>query len=259
MGFEVIPAIDLRAGRVVRLVQGDFAREQAYADDPLDVVRSFALAGVRRLHLVDLDGASAGEPRQLAAVASIAAAAGAAVRCELGGGLRSLAAVEAAVDVGIDRVVLGTAALRDPVLVGDVLRRLGPDRVAVALDVRDGRAVGDGWRPGAGGRPVEEALRDLGRQGVATFEVTAIERDGLLGGPDLELLCRVVEVGAGAIVASGGLTTLADLRAVRAVGCAAAIVGRSLYEGRLDLASAMAVAADGPPGEPGGNGQRVSA
>jgi phosphoribosylformimino-5-aminoimidazole carboxamide ribotide isomerase len=245
IGFEVLPAIDLRGGRVVRLVRGDFGRETAYDLDPGDVARQFAAAGARWIHVVDLDGARSGEPAQLEIVERIVRAAGAPVRCEVAGGLRSIAAVDRAFDGGASRVAVGTAALRDPGFASELVARHGPDRVAVALDVRAGLALGEGWRPGAPGIRAGEALAQLAESGVQLFEATAIDRDGLLGGPDLELLGRLVRVGAGRVIASGGVTSLDDLRDLRAIGCAGAIVGRALYEGRLDLGSAIAAMAAG--------------
>ena len=245
--FELLPAIDLRAGRVVRLRQGDFARETAYGDDPVEVGRAFAAAGAPWLHVVDLDGAREGRPRHLETARAIGEAARAttrgATRCELAGGLRSAAAVEEALTAGLDRVVLGTAALRDPSLVRRLVERYGPARLAVAIDVRGGRALGDAWREGRPGPRAEDAIRTLADLGIVTFEVTAIERDGQLTGPDLDLLGRLVELGRGAIVASGGIASLDDLRAIRALGCSGAIVGRALYEGRLDLRAALAALA----------------
>ena len=132
-------------------------------------------------------------------------------------------------------MVVGTAALADPALVGRLVRRHGPDRIAVALDVRDGLAVGEGWRSGAPGLSVVEATTRITDEGVETFEVTAIERDGRLEGPDLDLLRRLVGHGRGRIIASGGVASIDDLLATRRIGCAGAIVGRALYEGRIDL------------------------
>ncbi|TMD30351.1 MAG: hypothetical protein E6I94_04900 [Chloroflexi bacterium] len=137
----------------------------------------------------------------------------------------------------------GTAALKDPGFADTLISRFGSEQIAAALDVRDGLAVGEGWRVGAPGRPVMEALDRLADAGVARFAVTAIARDGLLGGPDLALLERLVRAGRGAIVASGGIASIDDLRAVRDLGCAGAIVGSALYEGRIDLAEAVAALA----------------
>lgn len=242
--FTLLPAIDLRGGRVVRLAQGDFARVTDYGDDAVSIARRFADAGATALHIVDLDGARAGRPAQVELVGRIAAAVNGRVRCEIAGGLRSPEAVSEALAAGAWRVVVGTAALRDPAFVERLVARHGGDRIVVALDVRDGRAVGDAWRSDAAGRAVEAVLADLAEAGATTFEVTAIERDGLLGGADIELLGRLTALERGDIIASGGVSSLGDLRAVRAIGCAGAIVGRALYEGRIDLAAAVRVAAE---------------
>jgi phosphoribosylformimino-5-aminoimidazole carboxamide ribotide isomerase len=236
--FEVIPAIDLRAGRVVRLTQGDFERETPYSDDPAAVAAEFARAGATRLHIVDLDGARGGKPAQHDAVAAIVEAAGS-VACQVAGGLRTEADVAAALELGASRVVVGTAALHDAGFAEALVRRHGSDRIVVALDVREGNAVGEGWRAGAPGVPVDEAVDRLATAGVTTFAVTAIDRDGLLGGPDVALLERLVRRGIGDVIASGGIGSLDDIGRVRDIGCAGVIVGRAIYEGRVDLAEAV--------------------
>lgn len=233
--FELLPAIDLRGGRVVRLREGDFARETAYSDDPVSVARAFADAGAAWLHVVDLDGARSGVPRQLELVTMLAAAIGGRAKVEVGGGLRSEEAVATALRAGAARVAVGTAAIRDPAFATTLVERHGPDRIAASIDVRDGLALGEGWRPGAAGLPAADAVAILADAGVATFEVTAIDRDGLLEGPDLGLLRNLVSLGRGRIIASGGVASVEDVRAIRAAGCAGAIVGRALYEGRIDL------------------------
>jgi phosphoribosylformimino-5-aminoimidazole carboxamide ribotide isomerase len=242
--FMVVPAIDLRDGRVVRLRQGDFAREQVYADDPVAVARGFADAGAEWIHVVDLDGARAGERRQAATIAAIVAGTAADVgprpRIQVAGGLRTLEAIAGVLETGVDRVVIGTAALRDSALVRDAIARHGADRIAVALDIRDGIAIGDGWVAGAAGAPLATVLADLSDAGVATFIVTAIERDGLLSGPDLGLLESCVRSTSAAVFASGGIRSIADLEAVRDIGCGGAIVGRAIYDGTLDLGTAIA-------------------
>lgn len=248
--FGILPAIDLRGGRVVRLRQGDFAREQAYSDDPVAVAGSFVDAGAQWIHVVDLDGARDGERRQPDVIASVVAAVvqrGAHV--QVAGGLRGIVAVDEALAAGATRVVLGTAAISDPGLVADLVTRHGPERIGVALDVRDGQAVGSGWVPGAAAMPLERALANLDQAGVATVVVTAIERDGLLGGPDLALLRRAVASTRAAVIASAGIASLEDVAAVRAVGCRGAIIGRAIYDGRVDLRTALSVAARpaGPP------------
>jgi phosphoribosylformimino-5-aminoimidazole carboxamide ribotide isomerase len=236
--FDVLPAIDLRDGHVVRLVRGDFARETEYGNDPVAIAERFVDGGARWLHVVDLDGARNPAKRQLDLVAAIVAAVGDRARVEVAGGLRDEGAVVSALAAGAARAVVGTAAIADPALAGRLVATHGAARIAVALDVRDGLAVGHGWRPGAPGVPVAEAMAHLADVGVTTFEVTAIDRDGTLEGPDLDLLARLVALLRGAVIASAGISSADDLRAVRALGCRGAIVGRALYEARLTLAEA---------------------
>jgi len=243
--FELLPAVDLIGGRVVRLQQGDFARETSYDTDPVAVAVGFADAGATWLHVVDLDGARAGEPRQLELAARIVAALRGRTRVEIGGGLRTPAAVDIALATGAARVALGTALIRDIEFAGSLVMRHGPDRIVASIDVRGGLALGEGWREGAGGLPAADAVAMLASAGVATFEVTAIERDGLLEGPDLTLLTSLVDLGLGRIIASGGIATIDDVLAVRAAGCGGAIVGRAIYEGRVDLRALVAALEDG--------------
>ena len=237
--FELFPAIDLRRGRVVRLLRGDFAAEIAYPHDPVAVARSFVADGARWIHVVDLDGALAGRPQQAAVISAVVGAVGKRVGVQVAGGLRDEIAVAAALAGGAARVVVGTAALADPSFAAALVASHGPARIAAALDVRDGLAVGGGWLAGAEGRPVEDAFREIGAAGIETFVVTAIIRDGTLGGPDLALLARLVRLDRGRVIASGGIGSLDDLRRVRALGCAGAILGRALYEARFSLAEAL--------------------
>jgi phosphoribosylformimino-5-aminoimidazole carboxamide ribotide isomerase len=239
--FEILPAVDLRAGRVVRLVRGDFEQETVYGADPAATAAAFAAEGARWLHVVDLDAARDPGARQADALAAILARVGERAHVEVAGGIRDEATAATILAAGAARVVLGTVALREPPLVGRLVARHGAEHIACALDVRDGRAIGHAWNAGAPGIPVEEALRALAEEGARTFEVTAIDRDGTLEGPDLALLGRLVTLGRGAIVASAGIASLSDLRAVRDLGCAGAIVGRALYEGRLALGEALEV------------------
>ena len=245
--FEILPAIDLRGGRVVRLRQGDFARETAYSDDPLAVARAFAAAGAAWLHVVDLDGAREGEPAQLGLVSSIVAEVHGYTRVEVGGGLRTPEAVAGALGTGCARVAVGTAVLRDPAFAASIVARHGSSRIVASIDVRDGLAMGEGWRTGAPGIPAGDAVAMLAGAGVTTFEVTAIDRDGLLGGPDLALLRSLVALGRGRIIASGGVSSLADVLAVQAAGCGGAIVGRAIYEGRMDLEEVLRALGANPP------------
>ena len=249
--FEVLPAIDLRGGRVVRLRQGDFEQEVTYGDDPAAIARGFAACGTRWIHVVDLDAARAGRPVQHDSIGAVLGAVGTGVRVEVAGGLRTVEGVERALAGGAWRAVLGTAALEDPAFAGALVSAHGAERIAVAIDVRDGHAVGHGWAANATGWPVADALAVLADAGVTTFEVTAIERDGLLQGPALDLYDRLVQLDRGHIIASGGITTLDDVRALQARGCSGAILGRALYEGRLDLAETIDITGpDDGTGEP---------
>ena len=248
--FELLPAIDLRGGGVVRLEQGDFERETRFSDDPAAVATIFARAGAGWLHVVDLDGARAGRPVNAAAVEAIARAVGRTVRVEVAGGLRSADSVAAVLAGPVARAVVGTAALRDPAFAGRLVARHGADRIAVAIDVREGRAVGQAWSAHDAGVAVDEVMIRLAAVGVGTFEVTAIEQDGLLQGPDLALYERVVALGVGRIIASAGVASLAHLEAVRAVGCSGAIVGRALYDGTLDPAATVAAVRGWRSGDP---------
>ena len=240
--FELLPAIDLRGGRVVRLLRGDHGAVTTYGDDAAAVADSFVAGGAHWLHVVDLDGARDPASRQTGLVAAIVARVGARARVEVAGGVRDDRAVEACFEAGAARVVIGTAALRDATFAGRLAARFGPERIAVALDVRDGLAVGHGWIPGTAGVAVADALGRLADVGVRIFEVTAIDRDGTLEGPDLALLGALVRPGRGEIIASAGIANAADITAVRTLGCTGAIVGRALYEGRLSLEEALAAA-----------------
>ena len=240
--FDLLAAVDLRDGRVVRLRQGDPDAETVYGDDPVAVAEGLIDQGARWLHVVDLDGARAGEPRQASIVAAIVRATAGRAHVEVGGGVRDRRAAEELFRLGATRVVLGTSALRDPMTVGSLVSAYGTGRVAVAVDVRDGEVQGQGWAEGAG-VSTHVVLRRLLEFGARIFEVTAIDRDGTLGGPDVRLLREAVEVaaeGGAVVVASGGIRSVADLDAIRALGCSGAIVGRALYEGRLALADALA-------------------
>jgi phosphoribosylformimino-5-aminoimidazole carboxamide ribotide isomerase len=242
--FELLPAIDLSGGRVVRLHQGDFDCETTYGDDPVAVARRLVVEGATWLHVVDLDGARSGAPAHTAVITSLVASVAGLAAVEVAGGLRTATLVGDALDAGAARVVLGTAALRDRRFAGQAVARFGTDRIAVALDTRTGVALVDGWQADAGGIPVERALETLADEGVTTFEVTAVERDGTLHGPDLELLRCLVALDRGRIIASGGVATLDDLRSIREAGGAGAIVGRALYEGRFDVATALTAFGD---------------
>lgn len=239
--MQVYPAIDVRAGRAVRLEQGDFDREQVYDDDPVAVARAFASAGADWIHVVDLDAARTGEPANLAVVEAIAAAVP--CRLQVGGGVRSAEAAGALLLCGASRVVVGTAAVEDPALV-DELCTLHPGAIAVGLDARGREVAVRGWTEGSGRDLLELAARFEGL-GVSALVVTEIARDGMLVGPDLDQLRSVLEATTVPVVASGGVGSLADLVALDevAVGArrlAGAIVGKALYERRFTLGEALA-------------------
>jgi phosphoribosylformimino-5-aminoimidazole carboxamide ribotide isomerase len=237
--FELLPAIDIRGGRVVRLAEGDFARETVYESDPDEVAQLFATLGAKWIHVVDLDGARDATQRQLETIARVLRIVGESVACEVAGGLRDEESVAEVLELGAARAVVGTAALRDPGFAGRLVERFGPDRIAAALDVRDGLAVGHGWTPGAPGVPVDEALGLLADQGIRTFVVTALARDGMMSGPDVELLGRMVRLGRGEVIASAGISSLGDILSVKALGCSGAVIGKAIYEGYIDLPNAM--------------------
>ncbi|MXV90024.1 MAG: 1-(5-phosphoribosyl)-5-((5-phosphoribosylamino)methylideneamino)imidazole-4-carboxamide isomerase [Acidimicrobiia bacterium] len=237
----LFPAIDVRGGRCVRLYQGDFAVETSYAEDPAGVAASFAAAGARRLHVVDLDAARTGELTNLTQVAEIVAAAG--VPVQYGGGVRSVEAAARLADAGVARVVIGTAALENPSLVAEIAAR---QPVALGLDVRGREVAVRGWQA-AGGRSFAEVLASAPEADAVV--VTQISTDGTLGGPDMELLAETLAATEIPVVASGGVGTLEDLLGLadlRAGGraLAGAIVGRAIYERTVDLAEALAILAE---------------
>ena len=245
MPFEVYPAIDVRDGRCVRLYQGDYDRETVYGDDPVAQARAFAAEGAPWIHVVDLDAARTGDPRNRSVVGAVAAAVG--VPVQAGGGVRDDAAADSLLTGGVRRVVVGTAALDDPGWVRRLAARY-PGRVAVGLDARGRDVAVRGWVEGSGHDLVEVARR-FDDAGVAAFVVTEIGRDGTLAGPALDQLGEVLAATRLDVVASGGVGTLDDLRALAGLDVggrrlSGAIVGRALYEGAFALADALKVAAD---------------
>lgn len=237
--MELIPAIDLRHGRVVRLRQGDFQQESTYGIDPVAVARRWEEQGARRLHVVDLDGAHAGRSVQAELIQRIMSSV--AIPCQVGGGIRKIQDARRMLRLGADRVILGTGLLRSPTLGGRLVAEHGADRIVSAIDIRDGAAVGSAWSPDTTGEGFRAAIERLLTGGVRWFAVTSIERDGMLTGPDLATLLGLRDACPEArIIASGGISTVADLRALADAGLPAAILGRSLYEGSIDLAEALA-------------------
>ena len=229
--IDLYPSIDLRGGRVVRLLQGDFARETVYGDDPVTVAKSYADAGAPWVHIVDLDAAKRdGSNRELVTAVARAVA----VPVQAGGGVRDASLL----DDGVARVVIGSAAVDDPPLVAE-LALLHPKQIAVGLDHRDGEVRTRGWQEGSGHR-LDDLVDQLSVPGVAAFVVTDIARDGVLAGPDVDGYRALVERTPVPIVASGGVGSLDDLRALHDTGVAGVIVGKALYEGRFTIDEAVA-------------------
>jgi phosphoribosylformimino-5-aminoimidazole carboxamide ribotide isomerase len=233
----VIPSIDVMDGRVVRLERGDTSRVTVYSDDPSAVARRWASAGARMIHLVDIDGAVSGEPRNAEAVARAIDAAG--VEAQVAGGIRNMLTARSWLEAGAARVVIGTAAFNDPPFLDACVAELG-SRLVVAPDARDGEVRLAGWREGSGLELID-AARDLAARGVARLLVTDIARDGVLTGPNLDQLAEVSRASRLPLIASGGVRSVEDLRALAEVdGVEAAVVGRALYNGDLDLEEALA-------------------
>jgi phosphoribosylformimino-5-aminoimidazole carboxamide ribotide isomerase len=233
----IIPAIDLLGGRAVRLEQGDFARVTDFGPDPIALARGFAEAGAPWLHVVDLDGARLGHWCHLDVIAQIVAAAGMPVQA--GGGARDLAQVEAALERGVARVIVGTAATESLATAASWAARFGP-RLVFSLDTRDRRVLTQGWLSESAQDPVAmaEKLRDAG---ACRFIHTDTVRDGTMRGPDLSGLTALLPLGVPVLVA-GGVATYADLEAIRDAGAEGAIVGRALLEGKIELGHALAIA-----------------
>jgi phosphoribosylformimino-5-aminoimidazole carboxamide ribotide isomerase len=236
----LFPAIDLKDGRCVRLVRGDMAQATVFNDNPPEQALSFERQGFEYLHLVDLDGAFAGKPVNGEAVKAILAAV--AIPVQLGGGIRDLRTIEAWLEKGVERVIIGTAAVRDPDLVREAAR-LYPGRLAVGIDARDGLVAIEGWAQAA-----QMSAIDLGRRfedaGVAALIYTDISRDGVMKGLNIEATLALAEATSVAVIASGGLASIADVERLLEPDCArltGAITGRALYDGRLDAAEALAL------------------
>jgi phosphoribosylformimino-5-aminoimidazole carboxamide ribotide isomerase len=236
----LFPAIDLKEGLAVRLEQGDMARATVFHRDPAQQAHAFQMQGFKHLHVVDLDGAFAGKPMNVAAVERILETVGQCV--QLGGGIRDMATVEAWLEKGVNRVIIGTAAVRNPALVKEAARKF-PNKIAVGLDARDGKVAVEGWAETS-----ELSALDIARRfedaGVAAIIYTDIARDGLLKGLNLDATIALADAIAIPVIASGGLASIDDIKALlspRAKKLEGAIAGRALYDGRLDAAEALAL------------------
>lgn len=236
----VIPAIDLKEGKCVRLEQGLMERDTVFSDNPGAQARTWQDEGAEMLHIVDLDGAFAGEPKNRASIEAIVAAL--TIPCQLGGGIRDIATIEAYLSLGVFRVILGTAAQRDPALVTEACRRF-PGRIVVGIDAKDGMVAVQGWAEVTGVTASELAKRFEG-EGVAAIVYTDISRDGMLAGPNIEATRRLAESISIPVIASGGISTLKDienLMAVESFGVTGAITGKAIYTGSIKLSDAVAL------------------
>jgi phosphoribosylformimino-5-aminoimidazole carboxamide ribotide isomerase len=234
----LFPAIDIRGGKAVRLVQGDYEQEKRYDDDPVVAARRWVDGGAGWLHVVDLDGARAGEPVNHEHVRRIVAAVG--VPVQLGGGLRDSKKVEEAFSLGVERVVLGTAAVRDPEMAEAIAAAHG-DRVVASVDARAGKVAAEGWTEDSG-LGAADMIGELSGRGISRFVYTPVDVDGLMEGPDLDSLQEVAGATGGDLIYSGGVGSVEDLRAVAGLGLdnlEGVIVGRALYERRFTVAEAQ--------------------
>ncbi len=235
----VYPAIDLKGGQCVRLVQGDMAQATVYGTDPAAMARSFAAQGAQWLHVVDLDGAFAGDSRNLTAIAAIVAAAGLPV--QVGGGLRNMAHLERMLgEIGAARAILGTAALRDRAFLSEAVGRWGTERIAVGIDARDGRVAVNGWAELTDQTPIALAS-EVAALGLRTIVYTDISRDGMLSGPNFEATARLITETGLDVILSGGVGAPEHVRRAKEIGAAGAIVGKAIYTGAVDLKDAIAL------------------
>jgi phosphoribosylformimino-5-aminoimidazole carboxamide ribotide isomerase len=238
--MELWPAIDLRGGKCVRLLQGDYDRETVFGDDPVAMVERFISGGARRLHVVDLDGAKAGGPVQADLIGRMVRAAG--VPVQLGGGIRSLEIAQAYAEAGVQRLVVGSVAIERPDLLESLADAL-PGRIVLGLDARDGLVATRGWLETSRLAAVDVARRHE-RLPLAAIVYTDIAKDGMMAGPNLAALREMIDAVSVPVVASGGISTAEDIRAVAACGAAGCIVGRALYDGAVTLAEAAAASGE---------------
>ena len=237
----ILPAIDLRDGKCVRLVEGRLDRETIYSDDPAEMARKWVNLGAQYLHLVDLDGAFAGKPMNNQAVSKILQAVS--IPCELGGGIRDLETISDYLEMGVARVILGTAAIANPEIISDAVSKFGADRIVLGVDAKDGMVAIHGWDSTVTKTAVELAL-EMKELGIRRVIFTDIKRDGTLKGPNIESTKELAVQSGLAVIASGGVASLGDISALKEVepfGVDSVITGKALYDGRLDLAEAIRI------------------
>jgi len=237
---EIWPAIDIRGGKCVRLCQGDYSREIVFDSDPVAVAQHWVAQGARRLHIVDLDGAKKGEPVNVTIICQIFQEVG--VPCQFGGGVRREDTISQLLEAGASRVVIGTRGIKDPDWFRDMARKF-PNRIVLGLDARGGQAATNGWLE-TSSRTAAEIVAEFANEPIAAVVFTDISADGMLSGVNIETLRQMQRYVNFPLIASGGVTTLDDVRALKAVGVTGCIIGRALYEGRLSLPEVLAAAGD---------------
>jgi phosphoribosylformimino-5-aminoimidazole carboxamide ribotide isomerase len=240
--MHIWPAIDILEGKCVRLVQGDYDRKTIYGRDPADMAARWIGDGATCLHLVDLDGARDGSNINRAAVAEIVGSFK--VECQLGGGIRDEETINDYLELGVQRLVIGTKALKDPKWLIEMCKKY-PGKLVVGLDARNGRVATDGWLE-VSDRPATDVAKEMSDQPIAGIVYTDISRDGMLAGPNLESFAQIIAAADVPVIASGGVTTVQDVSELAALGADGCIIGKSLYEGKLTLADAMRAAGRAP-------------
>ena len=236
--MEVIPSIDLRDGKCVRLYQGDYEKETVYSDNPLEVAVRWSEMGAQRIHIVDLDGAATGVQANLEIIRQLCNVVD--VPLQVGGGIRDIDSVQNVIDIGVERVILGTSAVEDPSLVEHACRRFGAESIVVGVDARDGSVAIRGWKESSLITAID-LIRSMNAIGVRRFIYTDIARDGTLSRPNFEAIGSMVQEDGILLVASGGISSLEHIRHLVALGVEGAIIGKALYTGDIDLREAMSV------------------
>lgn len=233
--MDVIPAIDLRGGKCVRLYMGDYDKETVYSDDPVEVARRWHKLGAKRMHVVDLDGARLGKPANLDVIGAIVKAVN--IPVQVGGGIRTIATAESLLQLGVARVIFGTVAIENPELVAEACRKLG-EAVVVSIDARDGMVAVRGWETGSKVL-VADLVKKMAKAGVKRFVYTDIGRDGTLTEPNFEAVADLLKKTTLPIIVSGGVSSVEHIKRIKALGAEGAIVGKALYTGDLDLSKAI--------------------
>ena len=236
--MQIWPAIDIRGGKCVRLAQGDYAQETVYGSDPADMAHRFAMDGASGLHIVDLDGARSGNPENYNAIASIVSEIE--IPCQVGGGIRDEKTIAKLIDLGIQRLIIGTKAINDPEWLAQMCRKY-PEHLLVGIDARQGMVATEGWEKTSSVSAVE-LVKNLSSLTLAGIIFTDISRDGMLSGPNFSEVNHVVDIAGIPVIASGGITTTDDVSSLAQMGASGAVIGKSLYEGRITIPEAVQAA-----------------